>query len=190
MSVDVLEPNLLPASDQLLKKNPWREGMTTWLEDKESWSLILEQEWNSPYTVVFLPKHTGKTWNRKNIELQSKVVAVYQAVGLAQPIDEREADLKLFTSLVSEWHKERRDASWIVEIAMCPSYQKIIAMGKKRAVPLILKQLEEERDEPDHWFWALRILTDANPVPDEHKGNIVEMANDWIEWGKKNGYAG
>lgn len=29
------------------------------------------------------------------------------------------------------------------------------------AVPLILRDLEHQ---PDHWFWALREITQANPV--------------------------
>ena len=54
-----------------------------------------------------------------------------------------------------------------------------------RAIPLILKQLESEGDQPDMWFWALRTLTNADPVSEADRGNIVRMANAWLEWGRQ-----
>lgn len=46
-------------------------------------------------------------------------------------------------------------------MAMLPSCQRIIGMGPV-VVPLILEEL---RREPDHWFWALEMLTEDDPVP-------------------------
>ena len=51
-------------------------------------------------------------------------------------------------------------------------------------VPLILSRLESEGSEPDHWFWALRALTGANPVTENECGDIAKMARAWIDWGK------
>jgi hypothetical protein len=50
------------------------------------------------------------------------------------------------------------------------------------AIPLILRQMESEGDEPDMWFWALRVLTDVDPVPEDARGNIVRMSQAWLNW--------
>ena len=197
MSLMAPETNLLQSSDLPMNSRTWHEGRAIWLEqlcqaffkEDEKQTRVLAH-WNTPYAVVFQVKRAGAMWNRRNLELHSKIVAAHEVIELVQVIDQSEADSKLFSSLIEEWHKERRNATWTVDIAMSPSYQKIIAMGKERAVPLILKQLAKEGDEPDHWFWALRILTDANPVPQEHQGDMVRMAEDWIAWGKTSGNAG
>jgi len=89
-----------------------------------------------------------------------------------------------FQRLIKEWHKERGVTSSTTKIAMCPSYQRIIAKGPE-VVPVILRQLEKEGDEPDHWFWALTVLTDADPVPDEARGDIVKMSRAWLDWGRQ-----
>jgi len=69
-------------------------------------------------------------------------------------------------------------------MSMLEPYQKIIAMGKP-AVPLILAQLRTEGDDPDQWFWALRVITGENPVRPEHQGDFLAMANAWLAWGTK-----
>jgi hypothetical protein len=89
----------------------------------------------------------------------------------------------LFNALVSQWHDERGVTSSAMQMAMCPAYQRIIAMGPP-AIPLILRQLASEGDEPDMWFWALRVLTNVDPVPPQHRGNINAMARAWLDWGR------
>jgi len=66
---------------------------------------------------------------------------------------------------------------------LCPSYQAIIGMGPP-AIDLILARLKAEGDDPDHWFWALQILTGINPVPEEDEGNVRKMADTWLKWGE------
>lgn len=87
---------------------------------------------------------------------------------------------KDFYLLAKEWKYETAMLSLIPQKVKHPAYRKIISMGWV-VVPLILKELERE---PDHWFWALRNITGANPVQDSHRGNMKEVAQDWIEWGK------
>ena len=87
-----------------------------------------------------------------------------------------------FDRLVQKWREERGATSSITAMAMCPSYQRIIAMGEK-VVPLILHELEEEGDEPDMWFWALKAITGADPVADEDRGDMKAMADAWLAWG-------
>jgi hypothetical protein len=102
--------------------------------------------------------------------------------------EELEQSIK-FEVLRDQWHSERKDASWASSMAILPSYQKIIGMGPL-AVPIILRQMESEGAEPDHWFWALHVITGANPVSEADRGNIVKMAAAWLEWGRAEGYAG
>jgi len=97
-------------------------------------------------------------------------------------------DSQRFKQFATHWRNERHAASSVTDMAMCPSYQKIIAMGEV-AIPLVLSELQSAGDEPDHWFWALRVLTDADPVKDEHRGDIAKMAAAWLDWGRKQGYA-
>jgi len=87
-----------------------------------------------------------------------------------------------FQTLRREWLVKRGATSSIPEMSMQEPYQRIIGMGEV-AVPLILAQLRREGDEPDQWFWALRVLTDANPVTPENQGDFRAMARAWIDWG-------
>jgi hypothetical protein len=88
-----------------------------------------------------------------------------------------------FRQLVASWRKERGATSSITKMAMCPSYQRIIAKGEL-TIPLILREMEIEDDEPDQWFWALAVITGADPVPDEARGDIIQMAKAWLDWGR------
>jgi hypothetical protein len=90
-----------------------------------------------------------------------------------------------FRWLVREWHAERGTTSSPIDMAICPAYQRILAMGKP-AIPLIFKQLELEGDDPDHWFWALSYLTGEDPVPSEDQGNMRKMRAAWLHWGRNN----
>ena len=89
-----------------------------------------------------------------------------------------------FYNLAEQWKQECPRGADVQEMAMHPSYQRIIGMGPN-VVPLLLKELE---CEPEHLFWALHSITGVNPVPPEGEGKLKEMAEAWIDWGKKQGY--
>jgi hypothetical protein len=89
-----------------------------------------------------------------------------------------------FARLTSEWKEQSRYLSNTAQIAMLPSYQRIIGMGTS-VVPLILDELQRE---PDQWFWALEAITEQNPVPPESAGQVRLTAQAWIEWGRQHGY--
>jgi hypothetical protein len=89
-----------------------------------------------------------------------------------------------FRTLVNEWKSQRGYSSSITRMSMHYAYQQIIGMGEQ-AIPLLLGELARE---PDHWFWALKVLTGVNPVPQESRGKINEMAQHWLRWGKEQGY--
>ena len=92
-------------------------------------------------------------------------------------------DWQRFRSLADNWRTERGITSSVTKMVLCPSYQRIIAMGEK-AVPLILREMESEGDDPDHWFWALEMITGEDPVPAQAYGDTVQMAQAWLDWAK------
>lgn len=99
------------------------------------------------------------------------------------------SDAAIFQQLADQWRIERGASSSITQIAMCRSYQRIIAMGAAVAVPLIFGELRRNEDDPDHWFWALQMLTGIDPVPSEAQGDMRLMARAWLAWGRWSGYA-
>jgi hypothetical protein len=86
--------------------------------------------------------------------------------------------------LLRSWQQETSHQSAYEKIVSNAHYQSIIAMGPI-AVPLLLREL---RKRLLFLFPALHALTDANPVPPEHEGDIQAMTDDWISWGVEEGY--
>ena len=90
-----------------------------------------------------------------------------------------------FERLANEWERNRRRGVDLADMAMDTAYQQIIGMGPQ-AIPWLLERLEEK---PDHWFWALNAITRLdNVVPEESYGNLSEMADAWLNWGRQKGY--
>lgn len=89
-----------------------------------------------------------------------------------------------FEKLAAQWRKDTKFLSSITDKVLHPCYQRIIGLGPD-AISIILAEL---RKNGGHWFWALESITGENPVLPEHRGDIKEMAHDWIEWGKRKGY--
>jgi len=109
--------------------------------------------------------------------------SIFRAIFGAATISTGE-DIERFRILRDSWRRERGITSSTNEMAMCPSYQKIIGMGGK-AVPMIIRELEVDGDDPDHWFWALEMITGADPVPVESYGDSLGMAKAWLSWAKE-----
>jgi hypothetical protein len=89
-----------------------------------------------------------------------------------------------FIKLASEWTQQTEGMSSTVEMSKHPAYQKIVSMGKA-VIPFLLEDLHQN---PLYWLPALRQITQENPVQPQHKGKIKLMAEDWLNWGKKQGY--
>ncbi len=85
-----------------------------------------------------------------------------------------------FARLAAEWRAGTGPSSFVRDLALHPSYQEIIGMGRG-AIPLILGELERR---PNHWFWALRAITGVDPVSRAHRGDLEAMTEDWLRWGK------
>src|SRR5262249_45788135 len=88
-----------------------------------------------------------------------------------------------FEPLAAEWKEQSRYLSNTAQMALLRPYQRIIGMGLP-AVPLILEELRRERRA---WFWALEAITEANPVAPAAAGNVRQMAQAWLDWGKQQG---
>lgn len=97
---------------------------------------------------------------------------------------EKIKDFRKFHNLAKVWKEETKLSSFPITITQNPSYLEIIGMGEK-AIPFILRDLTTK---PNHWFVALRAITGISPIEPSHKGDIIKMSEDWISWGKENGY--
>lgn len=91
---------------------------------------------------------------------------------------------RVFHELADAWRDDTRFLSSVPDRIMHPAYQRIIGLGPA-VVPLLLEDLERQ---PTHWFWALKAITGADPVPGEDAGAIRKMADAWLEWGRRRGY--
>ena len=87
-----------------------------------------------------------------------------------------------FNELSQKWEQETCGLSSISKKITNLNYLKIIALGKI-AVPFILESLQTK---PDHWFLALKALTDEDPT---QPGDDFEQAVEaWLNWGKRKGF--
>ncbi len=86
-----------------------------------------------------------------------------------------------FYNLYFQWKQEVKYASTTLEICMNPNYQKIIGMGEK-VLPLLFFEIE---NRPDHWLWALKAITGADPIQPKSRGKLKEMCRDWLVWAKQ-----
>lgn len=81
-----------------------------------------------------------------------------------------------------QWEKETAHLSHTKQGH--PLYQKIISIGKP-ATPVLLRELKKREC---YVFSLLVEITGENPVSKEHHGNIPAMRQDWLAWGKEEGY--
>ncbi len=141
---------------------------------KHPTNIIVSTNQNMGWNVYFQPRDTATRIIKEysNTQVTCKVTPIQN----------------LFSMLVLRWRQERGATSSISQMAICPSYQRIIGMGEK-AIPLLLEQLGQEQDDPDHWFWALQALTGEDPVNAGERGDMRKMAQAWLKWGSKSGYA-
>lgn len=89
-----------------------------------------------------------------------------------------------FQKLAATWRADTAYLSSCTDMFAHPAYQEIIGLGKA-AVPLLLQDLARE---PEHWSYALQVITGANPVPPADRGNLDKMAAAWLRWGREHGY--
>jgi hypothetical protein len=88
-----------------------------------------------------------------------------------------------FEHLAAAWRAETQFTSSISEIFLNKNYQAIIGQGIA-IVPFILEDL---KNGPDHWYWALGAITGANPAENAPPGDIAAISGAWLEWGRRKG---
>lgn len=90
-----------------------------------------------------------------------------------------------FSSLSATWKERSKYSSSVQQITSDLAYLQIISMGQE-ALPLIFKDM---KNDPNHWFVALTSITQGiNPIKKEHRGDLVAMTSDWLEWAVNNNY--
>ena len=87
--------------------------------------------------------------------------------------------IQRFNELASRWQNETCGLSSITKKITNFNYLKIIAMGKT-VVPLILPLSSQ-----NHWFVALKALTDQDPT--SPNSSFEEAVEAWLNWGKQEG---
>lgn len=91
---------------------------------------------------------------------------------------------KKFYRLADSWQNAVAHLSSSSKRDNHPAYREIIALGPP-VVPLLLRDLERTNR---HWFVALSAITKANPIAPDDAGNICNMVQAWVDWGKQQGY--
>jgi hypothetical protein len=87
-----------------------------------------------------------------------------------------------FRILANRWVQETEGISVLSRAFLHRPYQQIIGMGPV-AIPLLLEEL---RDRPDHWMFALSILTNTDPARGTRTFGAARVA--WLRWGAQSGY--
>jgi len=87
-----------------------------------------------------------------------------------------------FLNLKKQWLENTKFSSNAFLNLNHPAHSEILRYGKP-FLPFILEDLKENRN---HWFYTLSLISGEDPVLQENKGNVERMSEDWIEWGKLN----
>jgi len=134
--------------------------------------------------------------SQRNDRLQQSVDGFRQdSARLLVKIDElstliraRNPDFSLqqrFIRLAEMWKKETGHLSRMTRKCAHPAYQQIIGMGKD-VVQFILQDLKATHSD---WFWALTAITGENPIPNGDAGNVQQMTEAWLQWGRTQGHS-
>lgn len=129
--------------------------------DKEDWEWIYQAVGSDAPTLI----------SRSLSALQH-----YYSATTHQPT---ESTLEKFERLREQWISETAFESSTSRMVANPAYQAIIGMSWD-AVPLMLEEL---RQAPQHWFWALKAITEVDPVQQGTHGDIAKMSECWVRWG-------
>jgi hypothetical protein len=140
-------------------------------------------EWFPPKRPQWKPKprpHLRDRWVMPMEDAAVCALAVEPLIVNEAVATEAHSLEQKFLELADQWDRETSFLSSTPKKVLNESYQTIMAMGPD-IVPYLLRDLQRTRRA---WFWALRHLTRANPVPQEDQGNLDKMIAAWVAWGK------
>jgi len=83
----------------------------------------------------------------------------------------------IFDEYYDKWYSETKYMS-SPKMFENKHYKAIISLGDS-VVPSIIRKLKKT---PTHLFEALVEITGQDPIPENHWGDIGQMAQDWINW--------
>lgn len=89
----------------------------------------------------------------------------------------------LIEMAAERWKEDTAGFSSITKKTRHPSYVYIIMLGRPALKPL-LQKLDRELD---HWFPALKRISGEDPVPPQHRGDMQQMRQAWLDWGRRQG---
>jgi hypothetical protein len=120
-----------------------------------------------------------------NVDLLTALSEAQAAVAAhKRPATPTPADRAKFRKLADHWVHDTEGISVHSRAIMHRAYQQIIGMGTI-AIPLLLEAL---RDQPDHWMWALSVLSDEDPA--RNARTFMQARAAWLRWGDEKGYIG
>ncbi len=147
-----------------------------------TWGEVEELDWcdrRTPPETSWDTKHVARAaadeWKLSVIEALPATTIVAAIVGANQSLEQR------FQEQADIWERDTAFLSATPMRVLHDNYQSIMAMGPD-VVPLLLRDLQKTRR---HWFWALRHLTQVDPVPEKDRGNLDKMIAAWAEWGRR-----
>lgn len=141
-------------------------------------------------TVVRIPKIVAGTLlfimpsaaSSHAIQLQNQVADVRTYLESASS-SIRNRRKQRFWNFAKKWREDTQWLSSTNEIAMHPAYQAIIGMGQE-AIPMIIEDL---RNNSGHWYWALKAISQEDPVSPSERGSINRMKQAWLKWAEQKG---
>lgn len=130
--------------------------------------------------LLFAVSAFGASTQSIQLQRQLNDLSGYYALPASSRRDPRR---ERFRSLAQQWRKETQWLSSTNEISMNPAYQAIIGMGAE-ALPMILEEL---RQNSGHWYWALKAISNEDPVVPRDRGSVKRMRVAWLHWGMAKG---
>ena len=130
--------------------------------------------------LLFAVSAIGASSQSVNLATQLRHVSAHYSFPASSRRDSRR---DRFRSLAQQWRSETQWLSSTTEVAMNPAYQAIIGMGAE-ALPMILEDL---RQNSGHWYWALKAISNEDPVVPRDRGSIKKMRGAWLRWGETKG---
>ena len=137
---------------------------------------ILADYRGPPRTDVFYPT--------RKINISAATTSFRYSPAKIEKVERENLVHEKFRRLTSQWKRETSPFSSISRKCTHPTYQSIIGMGGS-AIPLLLSELKQQ---PDHWFWALKAITGDDPVPTSKRGNVKAMTKAWLDWSRDHGF--